>query len=178
MIKPRNNDRICPTCNRNVHGRSDKKFCQIKCKNIHHKLARIQSLEIQHLSNKRIKRNFIVLLGLFGIDTHRMKIHRNILFQYGFDIHACIDEVQQHGKQVFKIMQFEFKILPNGILEINRRERPTFYIQEFLDKWKLELIGTSGENWKKKLGGLAVYFWKEIYNQENQITAKPFINKR
>lgn len=166
-------EKTCPTCNGSVHGRKDKVFCSINCKNEHHKIARIVANKSEGLRNKRIKRNYTVLLGILGVSYRKVEIHRDELFKYGFDVNAFMSTVGE----CFQIFQFKFRKLKNGIIEIVRKGKPVKMYKEFIERWKKEYPDGMEMELGTSLGGGMKYFRRYYDIQTSGLTAMPFKKK-
>ena len=101
------NERTCPVCGTTVKGRSDKKFCSIKCKSIHQYERRQETegfylrVECQLRTNRKLLRKYnrsgfttirkseLVREGFDpGFFTHNWKNQKNevylFVYEYGF----------------------------------------------------------------------------------------------
>lgn len=128
-------NRACSTCERKLIGRKDKVYCSIECKNEHHKIARIQTEEIQYSRNKRIKRNLVVLHGIFGLKTKSLKIHKSLLFEYGFDLDTYLELTVVANQTNYRILNYIFSVDENGVVYIFRETPEKVYFKEFLSRW-------------------------------------------
>jgi hypothetical protein len=128
----------CPTCLGKVAGRRDKRFCSIKCKNEHHRIARIVLRTHFGEQEKRLKRNFLILEGALGRTGKKAMVHRNKLFRYGFDIKACTTVTLKNNKLIYELGNYKFSFLNNGIVFIQRIKSLSCFMPVFFRRWELE----------------------------------------
>lgn len=128
--------KICPCCSQLVIGRSDKVFCTIKCKNIHHNAARSQLNQQFKRSQKMIQRNLIVLEGILGPKNHQMTIHRDTLFKYGFNLNICTSVSVQNHKIVYSIGNYSYSVQSNGIVKVKRVVKSIEEYDLFFNRWE------------------------------------------
>ena len=177
MITTTKPDRICPTCNHSVYGRKKKRFCSLKCKNEHHKIARLQTNPIQNIRNKNTKRAYVILEGIFGIKRKRIIIHQNTLFKFGFDVNAYIKVQSKNGQIYFSILDYTYRFIGKALIEVVRKKSTKVYYKEFLDRWKLEFC--DGLEIKYGVGDDSlIHFFRGIQeNPKKFLTVIPFYNK-
>ena len=175
-IKP-GKDRICPTCNNKVHGKKSKRYCSDKCKSVHHKIAKIQTQHIQHIRNKNAVRNYVICEGIMSVNCNYIKIHRDMLFKFGFDIHAYTNQSKRHGITYYHIHDYTFKIHVNGIVEVWRVAKDKHYFKEFLDRWLLEFPKGIRITLQRNARGMVENFERFANNNENLFTVTPFLLK-
>lgn len=155
-----NKNKTCPTCQGNVHGRSDKIFCGIECKNEHHKEAR----KYNHgrlISHKRINRNYLVLLGIFGELYQQVQIHQDMLFKYGYDLNAFIS--RNFRLNEFSLFEFKIRKCDNGIIEITRKNDPRQLGQKFIDRWRCEFEDGFSISWRRNSKGYFEFLRRFTY---------------
>lgn len=128
--------KTCPCCLQLVIGRSDKVFCTIKCKNIHHNAARSQLNRQYQQTEKMILRNLIVLEGILGPKSDQMTIHRDTLFRYGFSIHTCTSVTVKNQKITYRIGNYTYTIQPNGIVKVKRIVKEVEDFDLFFNRWE------------------------------------------
>ena len=85
----------CKICKTEVEGRSDRKFCSIKCKNYYHVHLRYASKRAAIRINEYLKRNYGILLEQLGRNKTQVKIYRNVLedkkFRFKYHTHTTIN---------------------------------------------------------------------------------------
>jgi hypothetical protein len=97
----------CRICSNLIVGRSDKKFCSVKCKNYYHtNLRKNTDKEIIEI-NKILHRNRSILLEILGKHKVQLKINRLILdkkkFNYKYHTHS---NTNLAGKIYFYVYDF------------------------------------------------------------------------
>ena len=128
--------KTCPCCAKLVIGRSDKIFCTIKCKNIHHNAARSQ-LRSQYMRSERmIHRNLIVLEGILGPNNNQMTIHRDTLFRYGFSLYTCTSVCVRNQRITYRIGNYTYTIQSNGIVKVKRTLKTIENFDLFFNRWE------------------------------------------
>ncbi len=71
--------RTCKLCKKHFQGRSDKKFCSVKCKSEYaHKLRKVNS-EATSIVDSILHRNRSILLELMGKNLLQKKVDRTLL---------------------------------------------------------------------------------------------------
>lgn len=66
----------CKICNTEIKGRSDKKFCSVKCKNYYHvNLRKATAVAVKEI-DKKLHRNRSILLEILGKHKTQIKISR------------------------------------------------------------------------------------------------------
>lgn len=165
-------DKTCPTCKKNVHGRKDKVFCELKCKDIHRELEIKQTSEIQHLNDKGVIRNCVILTGILGYKYKSVDIHRDLLFKHGFNIDKFISKRYHKGIVVYCLPSFEFMLLKNGIVRILRlkRRNKQLFIKEFLDRWELEFPEGVRMSWGVLEGGMRIFFKRRLHHSKLRLS--------
>lgn len=163
----------CSTCGKNLHGRKDKVFCNTTCKNKHHYEARQLVLLENNSKVKTINRNFIVLTGLFKDTTRTLRIHYKLLFKHHFDEFSSESTFIDKGKRYYKIRNFIFRRLKNGIIEIHRLDSNKIKSAIFFDRWEAAFgrIKNFFEESKVIINGFEI---ERIFFEKFNSTAKSF----
>jgi len=128
----------CPTCLGKVSGRRDKRFCSLKCKNEHHRVARDILKSHFGEQQKRLCRNFLVLEGVLGPKGKQAIIHRNELFRFGFDLKSVTTSFRKNKKICFEVGNFMFSFLNNGLILIKRIKALSYVVPVFFRRWEIE----------------------------------------
>lgn len=132
----------CPTCSRQIiFGRRDKIFCNIKCKNEHHRTARIQMKSRVDLHNKLLRRNLAILEGAVGPKGKSVRVHKDALIVHGFELTISTRAVIRKNKCRYEIGGYYYYILKNGIVEIERIGEVNKYLPGFFERWVFEFPG-------------------------------------
>jgi hypothetical protein len=75
----------CKICSKEIIGRSDKKFCSVRCKNYYHtNLRRVTSMAVKDI-DKILHRNRSILLEIIGKHKTQIKVERIVLDKKKFN---------------------------------------------------------------------------------------------
>jgi hypothetical protein len=75
----------CKICKKKFYGRSDKIFCDVKCKSDYHRALRKKSKLFCESINKILARNHAILMEVLGKNSHYKKVNAKILDQKKFN---------------------------------------------------------------------------------------------
>lgn len=131
--------RQCVICNRQLVGRSDKRFCDIKCKNKYHGEVRKSMKTIQSETLKILTKNFVILSGVMGEQQNAAIIDKLALERLGFKFNYVSDAENKSGIIHFGVFHFTYQFIHNKrvLIKIDR-ERKT--ISPFIFKrWSREI---------------------------------------
>lgn len=108
--------RFCPICGTQLKGRSDKKFCSDKCRNIHFNRNK-QKLDCINIINRTLKRNRKILEELNPGGT--TLVHKSILTNKGFDFnyYTSTELSKSGGIQVY-CYDYGYAVLENDFLAL------------------------------------------------------------
>ena len=173
MNKQNRKGRLCTTCQKELSGRIDKVFCGEKCKNKHHAEARKLIQDIAEKQNKRVKRNLVVLLGIFGNRSKKIKVNKNLLFDLGFDCDAFVSKENQGETKWFVIREFKFKLIGDGLVEIYRVKSKPALCGVFLRRWLVNCPEKLKMKFVRFRDGVVRYFERILYFTEKELTALP-----
>jgi hypothetical protein len=73
----------CPICQSPLHGRTDKRFCSLACKNEHHAITRRQTKDAVAEIDGYLHRNREILLTIMG-DSRKEMVDRSLLSRAKF----------------------------------------------------------------------------------------------
>ncbi len=156
----------CPTCGGVVVGRTDKRFCCIKCKNEHHRVARAlfkpRFKEIQ----RKILRNLVVAEGILGTKHSAMSIHKDALFRHGFDLSVCTGTTVINDKLVHELHDYHFHVRKDGIVVVKRTKQLKELMPVFFKRWAIDFpealdVGIAHKGIKVKDLQLVISRWNE-----------------
>lgn len=128
----------CPTCKGQVIGRTDKRFCSIKCKNEHHRNARIQFKSRFQDIQKRLRRNMVVLEGILGPTAKGMNIHKDALFKFGFDLDLNTRSFAKSDQIWFELGDYQYTLSSKNIVTVERMKKLSHYMPGFFERWEIE----------------------------------------
>jgi hypothetical protein len=130
--------RPCPVCSGNVHGRKDKRYCGIKCKNQHHYYSRQMNTPMTHEVNRQQLRNLTILEGVMKEAGALTRIHQNALIRHGFHFET-VTGVQVNGsKIVYLCYHFNYTIGKDGIVNIWRNKKVHLVLPGFYERWEID----------------------------------------
>jgi len=131
--------RQCVICNSQLVGRSDKRFCDITCKNKYHSEVRKSMKTIQSETLKILTKNFVILSGVMGESKNAAIIDKLALERLGFKFDYVSDAKNKSGSIHFGLFHFTYQFIHNKrvLIKIDR-ERKT--ISPFIFKrWSYEI---------------------------------------
>ncbi len=128
----------CPTCKGVVVGRRDKRFCCLKCKNEHHRVARSYVKSRFEFFVKGFERNLIVLDGILGPNDTKMAIHKDALFKRGFNDSLCSKIRRRNGVFWYELGNFLFRIKHDGTVLVERMTGFSEDMPVFFDRWTID----------------------------------------
>lgn len=102
-------NRTCVICKRGLIGRSDKVFCDIKCKNQYHIESRKTQRTAVRETNTILARNYIILKGLMGPIACKALISKLALVRAGFNFNYVTEVHEQNGEFSFWIYDLQYK---------------------------------------------------------------------
>ena len=137
----------CPTCAGEVVGRTDKRYCCVKCKNEHHRIARMQVKPQVKEEKRKLVRNIVLMEGILGAENNCMAIHKNLLFLHGFDMNACSSVVVVNDRNYQHLGDYTFRIEKNGMILVKRNKPLSWAQPEFFARWRIDFpVGIEVEN--------------------------------
>lgn len=112
----------CRICSKIIIGRSDKKFCSVKCKNYYHtNLRKVTELEVKQIDTI-LHRNRSILLEILGKTNKQIKINRMVLdkkkFNFIYHTHTTINSA---GKTYVFVYDFAWMSFSDNEILIVRR---------------------------------------------------------
>ncbi len=115
---------LCVICDAKLFGRSDKRFCTVKCKNKYHAELRKSNRNVSRETLKVLFKNYQVLASLCAVNCSKYKISKLALQRKGFDFETVSGiEYNQKG---LRLKIFNFFWQPAGqntiIVSLNKQE--------------------------------------------------------
>lgn len=112
----------CKICSKTISGRSDKKFCSVRCKNYYHiNLRRVTSIAVKEI-NTILHRNRSILLEVLGKNKTQVKIARIILekkkFNFKYHTHCILNS---KGKTYHYVYDFAWMTFSDDEVLIVRK---------------------------------------------------------
>lgn len=115
--------RKCPICKTIVRGRSDKKFCSVKCKSYYHRRLRQVTSDIAVDIDKILHRNRSILLEVLGKHSKSKKVPRIILeqrkFTFKYHTHSIVNS---KGKTFHYVYDFAWMTFSDDEVLIIRKK--------------------------------------------------------
>ncbi|MCP4441648.1 MAG: hypothetical protein GY810_22310 [Aureispira sp.] len=93
--------RECLNCSKQFFGRSDKKFCSVKCKNDYNYEQRKGTKDITKVIDEILHRNRIILATLMGTKRTQMKVSRLELNRMGFKFDFITGTYKNSKKKIY-----------------------------------------------------------------------------
>lgn len=107
-------EKLCLSCQKPVHGRSDKKFCDDYCRNIYNNRLRSHSNNYIRRINNALIKNRKILEDLLPETEEMTKVHEDLLLSLGFRFHYHTHiQVTRKGKQYVFSYEYGYLILKN-----------------------------------------------------------------
>lgn len=91
MCQTINKQRQCVICEKQLYGRSDKRFCTIKCKNFYHGEVRRSMKTVNAETMKILTKNAVILTGIMGKECDHFVIDKLSLERHGFRFNYVTD---------------------------------------------------------------------------------------
>ena len=117
--KTTNYPRQCVICNRRLIGRSDKVFCDIRCKNYYHAEIRKSARTVVRETVSILKNNYIIITGLMGADADKMTIDRLPLEKSGFNFNHITGVRLDSAIPIYYVFEYAFSLLENNRVEFH-----------------------------------------------------------
>lgn len=138
MCKTSNSHRQCVICNKQLIGRSDKRFCDIKCKNYYHSEVRKSTRTITSETLKILSKNVIILYGILGEEKDSCLIDKLALERLGFHFNYVTDAESKYGTIHYSV-DFTYRVVKKKrvLITIDRKRKT---ISPFIFKrWSREI---------------------------------------
>ncbi len=100
----------CQHCSKKMVGRSDKRFCSIKCKNGYHRQIKLQSKSVVDEIDNILHRNHAICLEVMKKEkTEKIKIPKLVLEKMGFSFHYYTGSyLNNQNKMYYYIYDFQW----------------------------------------------------------------------
>ncbi|MBI1836568.1 MAG: hypothetical protein HYR91_04815 [Flavobacteriia bacterium] len=130
-------ERRCLVCEKSIHGRSDKIFCGINCKNHYHSEVRKITKTISAETVKIINKNWAILTSMMTKDYNQVTVKKLTLQRLGFDFGAITSVHSNHSFINFGIYNYIYYITKYDKVVIMRNKEESI-ITPFLFKRMLK----------------------------------------
>ena len=113
--------KACLICKKAVVGRSDKKFCSLKCKNNYYIRLRKDTDRAVAKIDKILHRNRSILLEIMGRSTSNKKVSRLILDNKKFNVDYFTGmHINTRGKAIYRVYDFSWAVFSDQEVLIMR----------------------------------------------------------
>jgi len=104
--------KICLSCNRGLHGRTDKKFCNDYCRNTHHNLLNSDGNNYIRNTNRILRKNRRILESLLQPAKQITKISKQALQNTGFSFQYFTNRyINKKGTQFHFCYDYGYRLL-------------------------------------------------------------------
>jgi|GEM_PF-362010 len=100
--------RTCAVCNRQLEGRSDKIYCDIKCKNHYHGQKRREIKNVYEVYGRIAYNNAEILSSLMNESNDSLEISELELQRIGFNFQNVSSWECRNGVYIFKIFNYSW----------------------------------------------------------------------
>ncbi len=114
--------RKCRQCKKKVHGRADKIYCSIKCKNDYARQMRWRNKDECKVVDTYLHRNRTVLIELMKNKSKQTTVNKTVLDKKKFRFNYCTSTYENaQGKRYHIVYDFAWMKFSNGKVLIIRR---------------------------------------------------------
>ncbi|MBI3239584.1 MAG: hypothetical protein HYZ43_12220, partial [Flavobacteriia bacterium] len=103
--------RQCVICNKQLFGRSDKRFCDIQCKNYYHAQFRKSVKTISSETIKILAKNIVILEGIMGEEKEGCVIDQLALERLGFRFGYITNVNEKYGLIRYEVFAFSYRFI-------------------------------------------------------------------
>ncbi len=129
-------ERHCIVCEKAIYGRSDKVFCDIRCKNKYHtELAKSQKTIAQE-TFKILAKNWAILSSLMSASADELHIDKVDLIRHGFDFNT-VSGVDLSAKTIrFDVFEFTWCFQASQKIVITLNKKQTHIAPFLFKRWR------------------------------------------
>ncbi|NCI48555.1 hypothetical protein GWC95_01380 [Sediminibacterium roseum] len=107
----------CLSCDRAIQGRSDKKFCNDSCRNLHHNKRKMPATACVRHINRVLLRNRRILQGLFTSSRQTIKTPKKKLEEQRFDFRYFTHQSSnRRGQRCVFCYEFGYRVLKDVVM--------------------------------------------------------------
>lgn len=114
--------RLCVICDTPLFGRSDKRFCSVKCKNNYHAEIRRTTNAFAKDTFKQLLRNHRILSELIGPEKKDFEINLMSLKRKGFDPQSITGFKLRSAEIVFSLFNFSWTFTAGQTIAVSFHE--------------------------------------------------------
>ena len=98
----------CLVCKNFIRGRTDKKFCNLRCKNKYHQIMRLKNRQQTWRIDQFLHRNRTIMIELFRkTDDLKIFVPKTLLYKMGFKFdYYSGSYINNKGKTLYLIYDF------------------------------------------------------------------------
>jgi hypothetical protein len=128
--------RTCVICNSQLYGRSDKVFCDIRCKNKYHAEIRKTTKTISAETLKILNKNWVILAGLMTDKCDRFVLKRITLERQGFNFDT-ISHIEARGFHWrYSVFEFSYYFGNNDNIVVSQDRRQQNVSPYLFKRWR------------------------------------------
>jgi len=135
-------DRQCVICNRKLYGRSDKRFCDINCKNYYHSEVRKSMKTIKSQTLAILMHNYVALSGILGGKKNACIIDKLAMEKAGFRFNYITDAENRHGIIYYGVFDITYRFIHNKRVLITVDKQRSKVSPYIFKRWDRELKET------------------------------------
>jgi hypothetical protein len=129
------NKRECVICDSRLIGRSDKVFCDIKCKNKYHREVRCSLKTVDNETHKILLKNYQILAGLMSAEKTNFVIDTLALQRKGFHFQYITSLEVKNDVQHFFVYDHSFQILRNKTILVSKAKQRAALSPFLFKRW-------------------------------------------
>lgn len=137
-------NRTCLICAKKLHGRSDKIYCGIQCKNKYHSIVRTSTKGIKAEMMKTLMKNYHILEGFLGDEAQEAEVSQTQLTREGFQFDHITNHRKEGKKTRYRIFNREYEFVNTTKIKIFRNSEESVVSPLLFIRWqkKFPLIPT------------------------------------
>lgn len=111
MYKPiKEESKGCVVCDSMLFGRSDKRFCSVKCKNHYHAHIRKSTKTVSKETIKELYKNYRILSSMIGRNCQKYEVSKLVLERKGFSFDVVSGMERNNFGYKLKVFNFSWYI--------------------------------------------------------------------
>lgn len=111
-------NRTCLICAKKLHGRSDKIYCGIQCKNKYHSTVRSSTKGIKGEMMKTLMKNYYILEGFLGEEAQEAEVSQTQLAREGFQFDHITNHRKEGKSTRYRIFNREYEVVNTTKIKI------------------------------------------------------------
>lgn len=132
--------RKCIICDKTIEGRSDKVFCDIKCKNNYHSEIRKLKNQVSFDTMEIMTKNWVILEGLMQEKNNKLIVKKIILEKLRFNFNYTTGVKNRHSHFEYQLFNFKYTFTKNNTVYIQKDKEPSDLKSSYLFKrWERKL---------------------------------------